>query len=59
MSNVDGAFIHGCKASIGTGVFLHVEGENTREIVLSSNYLARAKQPTCLADNVPPDVQVD
>jgi len=59
MSNVDGAFIHGCKASVGTGVFLHVEGENTREIVLGSNYLARAKQPTSLAENVPPDAQVD
>ncbi len=54
MSNVDGAFVHGCKAGAGTAVFLHVEGEATREIVLEGNYLARARQAIFVAGDIPP-----
>jgi hypothetical protein len=45
LRNVDGAFVHGCRASAGTGVFLQVEGEATGDIVLRGNSLARARQP--------------
>jgi len=55
MSNVDGAFVHGCQASAGTGIFLQVEGKHTKAIVLEGNHLARAKQPIQLAEDVRSD----
>ncbi|MBN1887677.1 MAG: glycoside hydrolase family 28 protein [Thermoflexales bacterium] len=58
MSNVDGAFVHGCKAAPGTGVFLRVEGENARQIVLAGNDLAQARQPIDVAEDVHPGALV-
>ncbi|HEY3232607.1 MAG TPA: glycoside hydrolase family 28 protein [Roseiflexaceae bacterium] len=52
MRNVDGAFVHGCQAKAGTGVFLRVEGESTTGIVLSGNELSRAGQPLQIAAEV-------
>jgi polygalacturonase len=52
MQNVDGAFVHGCRASLGTGIFLQVEGKNTKEIALRSNHLVHAKRSVALAENV-------
>jgi hypothetical protein len=56
MRNVDGAFIHGCQASTGTGTFLHLEGESTRQIVLRGNSLHQARQSTHLTEDVSRDV---
>lgn len=53
MSNVDGAFVHGCQASAETGVFLHLQGENTKGIVFSGNHLARARQALYVTEDVP------
>ena len=53
LSNVDGAFVHGCRASAETDVFLSVEGKNSNGIVLRGNHLARARQPLCVAAEVP------
>jgi hypothetical protein len=58
IKNVQGAFVHNCQASAGTDVFLHVEGENTREIVLDGNHLARARRALFIAPDVPPDALV-
>lgn len=58
MSNVDGAFIHGCQASSGTDTFLQVEGENTRQVVLHSNHLSRARQPLRIAGDVHPETVI-
>ena len=55
MRNVDGALVHGCHAHAGTDVFLQVEGQDTREITLAGNYLARARQPLQTAADVHPD----
>jgi hypothetical protein len=53
MEDVDGAFVHGCRASAGTDVFLRLEGEKTAGVVLQGNDLARAGQPVSLAEDVP------
>jgi polygalacturonase len=58
MRNVDGAFVHGCRAATGTGTFLHLEGEKTRGIVLANNELGQARQPVGLAEDVRPDAIV-
>ncbi len=55
MNNVDGAFVHGCQASAGTGTFLQVAGENTQGIVLGGNDLSRARRPIGLAQDVHSD----
>jgi polygalacturonase len=52
LRNVDGAFLHGCRAGAGTGVFLQVEGEATGDIVLRSNSLGRARQSVSVVDGV-------
>jgi polygalacturonase len=54
LQNVDGVFVHGCQAREETRVFLRVEGEKTRRVVLRGNYLARAHRPIDLSAEVPP-----
>jgi polygalacturonase len=56
MQNVAGAFVHACRASPGTGTFLHLEGQATCQIVLGANDLGQAGQPVSRAEDVPPDV---
>jgi polygalacturonase len=58
MTNVDGAFVHACQAHEGTGVFLQVEGERSRQVVLSGNHLAPARQPVRIGENVRPGAVV-
>jgi polygalacturonase len=53
MSNVDGAFVHGCQASAETHVFMQLQGENTKGIVCSGNHLAQARQALEITENVP------
>ena len=53
LENVDGAFIHACRASAETKLFLQLEGGQTREIVLSGNALAAGAVQT--GASVPPD----
>jgi polygalacturonase len=52
MRDVEGAFVHGCQASLETGVFLRLEGERTSEVVVCGNNLARARQPLHMTDEV-------
>lgn len=49
MRDVRDAFVHGCRASAGTGVFLQVEGAGSAGIVLAGNDLSRAGQPVLVA----------
>jgi hypothetical protein len=56
LRNVDGAFVHGCRAGADTGVFLQVDGKATGDIALRGNSLARARQPLLVADDVPADI---
>jgi Pectate lyase superfamily protein len=53
MCNVEGAFVHGCRAAADTGVFLQLEGVRTSEVVLLGNSLSRAMQPIVTTDEVP------
>jgi polygalacturonase len=55
MHNVSDAFVHGCRTYAETGVFLQVEGEHTRRIVLRGNDLTRAGQPLHIAPEVAAD----
>ena len=55
MRNVEGGFIHGCRAAADTSLFLQVQGENTTGIVLVGNDLSRARQPFQTAAEVRPD----
>jgi len=60
MTNVDGAFVHGCRAHTGTDVFLRVEGERTTQIVLRGNDLSSARQPLQTDIGIPSDeVRID
>jgi len=45
LRDVRDAFVHGCRARAGTGVFLQVEGADSAGIVLAGNDLSRARQP--------------
>jgi hypothetical protein len=53
LRNVDGAFVHGCRAGAETDVFLQVEGERSHAIVLAGNDLSRAGQPLLVRADVP------
>ncbi len=55
LQDVKEAFIHGCRASAGTDVFLSIAGERSQGIHLNGNYLARAVQAVALAAEVSPD----
>jgi len=44
MEDVQGAFVHGCRAPAGTGTFVRLEGEATQEIVFAANDLHLAGQ---------------
>lgn len=55
LRDVEDAFLHGCRAGAGTGVFLQVEGQRSRAIVLAGNDLARADQPVRIGEDVPAD----
>ena len=55
LTNIDTAFVHGCRAQSETDVFLSVEGEATQEIALRGNHLARARKPVVIALDVSTD----
>jgi polygalacturonase len=55
MRDVGGAFVHGCRASADSGVFLQVEGKHTTGIILSGNDLSHARQPLVATAEVLPD----
>ncbi|MBN1814480.1 MAG: glycoside hydrolase family 28 protein [Anaerolineae bacterium] len=59
MKDVDGAFVHGCRASAGTGTFLHLEGAKTQDIVLKGNDLAQAERAVDLAEDVHADAVIE
>lgn len=44
LTQVRGALIRGCRAPVGTGVFLKMEGESSERIVLAGNDLGQARQ---------------
>jgi hypothetical protein len=43
MENVEDAFIQGCRALPGTGIFLELRGKAAKGIILSANGLSAAK----------------
>jgi hypothetical protein len=45
LNEVDGAFVHGCRAAPGTGLFLRVEGVGSYGVVLAGNDLSQAREP--------------
>jgi len=55
MKDVNGAFVHGCRACAGTATFLRLEGAKTQGIVLASNNLAQAERSLDLAEGVRAD----
>jgi hypothetical protein len=59
MENVDGAFVHGCRAPAGTGTFLRLEGANTQGVVLKGNDLTQAKRAVDLAGDVRADAVIE
>jgi hypothetical protein len=55
LRNVRDAFVHGCRASTGTGVFMQVEGTASAGIVLACNDLSRAREAVQTAAEARPD----
>lgn len=55
LSDVQGAFVQGCRANAGTGVFLQVEGDRSEDIVVDACHLTGAKQPLWRAAEVRSD----
>ena len=55
MRNVDGAYIHGCRA--GEGAFLRLEGKETRGVMLR-NIRGLGRDAIRLSEEVPPDAVV-
>jgi len=49
LKNVEGANIRGCRAAEGTGEFLHLSGDKTKDIHLFENDLSKAKR-ACVKD---------
>jgi polygalacturonase len=54
MEGVRGAFVHGCRAPAGTGAFVRLEGEATRDISFAANNLSRAREAVRPGTDVPP-----
>lgn len=52
LKDVDTALVQHCRAQAGTGTFLHVAGENTREVALWGNDLRRAQTAVTTAADV-------
>jgi hypothetical protein len=54
LNQVDFAVIRNCRAMDGTGTFLMLAGEGTKDILLERNDLRKARLPYSLAEAVPP-----
>jgi len=54
LNNVSHTLLNANRSVPGTGLFLHVEGAQTRKITLTGNDLSLARQALQLADDVPP-----
>lgn len=53
LQDVKGAFIHSCRASADTGVFLRVVGPGSQDIRLDANHLSRASRAVEMEEGVP------
>ena len=53
LKNAVGVYLHGCAATSGTGTFLGLRGENTRDILLQSNDLRNAASPVKTTEGCP------
>jgi len=53
LKNVADAFVHGCRATTGTGAFLGLRGEKCRDILLQGNDLRGASSPVNTAEGCP------
>ncbi len=51
--NCQGALLHGCRPTGPQGVFVGVEGEQSRDITLTGNDLRRAEPPMVIDESVP------
>jgi hypothetical protein len=52
LEGVQGAFVHGCRAPDGTGVFVHLEGRATHDIAFAASDLSRTREPVRLGAGV-------
>jgi len=53
LKNIGGAYIHGCQATTGTGVFLGLRGEHCRDVFLQGNDLRAASSVVRIAEGCP------
>ena len=58
LTDVSDVFLRGCRAEPGSDVFLHLDGEATRNVSAMANDLRHAKQAFLVADRLPPDTLV-
>ena len=45
LKNINGAYVHGCRATAGTAAFLGLRGENSRDVLMQGNDLRNASSP--------------
>jgi polygalacturonase len=53
LKDVQGAFLRGCRAAVGTKAWLGVEGEKSSGVVLAANDLSAAAEPVKLSGGAP------
>jgi hypothetical protein len=53
LTDVQGAFLRGCRAAAGTRTYLGVEGAQSSGVVLAANDLAAAAEPVRLSAGAP------
>lgn len=58
LKNASVAYVHGCSAASGTGVFLGLRGPNTRDILLQNNDLRQARSPVQTTEGCPPSAVI-
>jgi len=56
LTNVNGAFVRGCRAAPGTGTFMAVDGPASAHVVAVGNDLSRAEEAFHLSEQAPAQV---
>ena len=52
LKDSDGIYVNGCKAKLGTGIFLKFTGNANKNIFLQGNYFRDAEKPTLSDDPI-------
>jgi len=53
LKNTSGGYVHGCNAASGTGTFLGLRGEDTRDILMQANNLRNTASPVRTTEGCP------